>query len=79
MSNVVIITNTIGKPLFILGKFLAAGASMEVDQAAVPDCLRDSDTDVAATAAEPPEVTQPEPTPPSDEDLLLAAVKAKGK
>lgn len=75
----VIITNTIGKPLFVLGKLLAAGASMEVDEESVPECLRGNETDCVTKSTEPAETAQTDTTPPSDEDLLLAAVKAKGK
>lgn len=78
MSNV-IITNTTGTPIFISGKLLTAGMSMEVGEHDIPDCLR-----AAAQSQDPSEKTPPDatgkgvPPAPTDEELLVAAA-AKGK
>ena len=64
-----IITNTVGKPIFVDGRLLTPGMSIEVD---IPDA------DVTDPTAAPERVAT-EPAEPTDEERLVAAVKAKGK
>lgn len=75
MSSNVIVTNTTTRPVFVAGRMLGVGASLECDAAQVPACLKPTkkaDTQDAVQAMEQ------ENTPPkTDEDLLVEAAKAK--
>ena len=74
-----IITNTTGKPVFVAGKLLGCGMSMEVEAHQVPDCLnpvKQADTETKANPATGQATTEP---PKTDEERLVEAVKAKGK
>jgi hypothetical protein len=76
----VIITNTLGTPIFIGGTLLSNGMSMEVEAHDVPDCLSANPSDKPIDPlAPPPPAESSEPPAPTDEDLLVAAAKAKGK
>lgn len=79
MMSKVIVTNTLGKPIFIFGKLITPGASIELDAGDVPDALKQSVTPVGEAAVEPvAEVTGDKGPAKTDEELLVAAA-AKAK
>lgn len=73
----VIVTNTTVKPVFVAGRLLGVGMSMEVEAHQVPDCLQPLTP--ATETPEPAPVTGQTETPPStdEERLVEAAAKAK--
>lgn len=75
------ITNTLGRPVFIRGKLLSPGMTMEVDPADLPPGLQRLALPTEAQETKPtqPEAGQEEPTAPTDEEQLVAAAKPKGK
>ena len=72
----VIVTNTTSRPIFVAGRMLGVGASLECDAENVPACLKPIKQ--AGTQNTAP-ATEQETTPPkTDEELLVEAVgKAK--
>lgn len=63
-----IITNDTRAPLFVGGRLLTPGMSIEVDR-----------PDAPTVDAAPEDAVADVPTAPTDEERLAAAVKAKGK
>ncbi|OQX16141.1 MAG: hypothetical protein BWK73_04570 [Thiothrix lacustris] len=76
----VIVTNTLGKPIFIFGKLITPGASLELDEGDVPDALKKSVSkpeDATKQPATEGVVTDPPPAKTDEELLVEAAAKAK--
>ena len=73
----VIVTNTTKRPIVIGGRLIHVGASVECEAHDVPDALRDQlpTQSVAETADHPPLDAEQNPTAPTAEELLVAAVK----